>query len=107
MGQGLGEGGRAVALLGPASGAQRPPRPGDGKIRHPENVQPGRVQGLGQEHGTKLAGPDEADAQRPSLLGPGQEHAMESQGFIRDSPDGFPRLPTMVARRAFAPHFPS
>ena len=83
LGQGLGEGGRADPFLGPAGRTEGRPRRGDGKVRHPENVQPGRVQGLGQEHGTELSGPDEADAQRPALLGPGQEHAMESHGFFR------------------------
>ncbi len=32
-------------------------------------------------------------------------HGLESS-LNRDAPDGSRQLPTMVARRAFAPHFP-
>ena len=58
-------------------------RPLDGQIGDAQDVDSGRMQGLGQEHGPELAGPDEGDADWHVFFDPCQEHPVEVHGVCQ------------------------
>ncbi len=75
-GRGVERGG-GVTFRRPAGLRQRRARVLGVQVGDGEQVHPGGAARLGQEHGAELAGPDEADAQGPALLGPPHELTME------------------------------
>src|SRR5690606_18217400 len=84
--------GRVHLLVGPAGVAHEAARALRLEVGYPEHLQPWGEPGLGQEHGAKLAGADQADPDRLAGCGALLEETVQVHGAA----------PTITAARRFA-----